>query len=184
MSTSETHGHDVPNEYDENKCYDVPSPGPIYANLVKRDKALVHSILDDGYLCHVGFIAPEDTSGGCPDRPVVLPTVYGRADETLYLHGSHASHLMAALKPKPENPSPSMWVCVTITHVDALVLARGAFYHGVSYRSAVIYGEASLVYDNKVKKDALEVYSSTRSSLIAGKRCALPAMRSSTWLRS
>ncbi|GAB3905333.1 pyridoxamine 5'-phosphate oxidase family protein [Microbispora bryophytorum] len=97
----------------------------------RTDRADLYAILDAGLVCHLGVLA-----GG---SPMVIPTAYGRIGDTLYLHGSTgAASLRAALR------AP---VCVTVTHLDGVVLARSAFHHSVNYRSAMVYGLARLVDD-------------------------------------
>lgn len=113
------------------------------ARLPKRavyDKAQIHAILDEGFLCHVGFNVEQ--------QPYVIPTGYVRADEKLYLHGSAASRMMRQM-------DQGIQVCVTVTLVDGLVLARASFHHSVNYRSVVILGTARLVLDREEKIDAL-----------------------------
>jgi uncharacterized protein len=88
-------------------------------------------ILRSGVICHLGVVVDGD--------PMVLPTVYGVAGEVLYLHGSVASRSLVA--------APAATICVTVTHVDGLVLARSVFEHAVNYRSAMIYGTPRLVTD-------------------------------------
>ncbi|MGI9433208.1 MAG: pyridoxamine 5'-phosphate oxidase family protein [Myxococcota bacterium] len=105
-----------------------------------HDRAAIHSILDEGMICHVGI----STERG----PVVIPTIYARIGDRLYLHGSPASRLLRDL-------SKGVPVCVTVTHVDALVLARSAFHHSMNYRSAVIFGTATDVKDPDEKTRAL-----------------------------
>jgi nitroimidazol reductase NimA-like FMN-containing flavoprotein (pyridoxamine 5'-phosphate oxidase superfamily) len=103
------------------------------------DRSVLHEVLDAGMICHLGVVVNGS--------PRVLPTCYGRLDDTLYLHGSTgASSLMAA---------PTQDVCVTVTHLDGLVLARSAFHHSVNYRSAVIYGTPELVTDPDEKTAGL-----------------------------
>lgn len=104
------------------------------------DRDTVYGILDEGFICHVGF-APEG-------QPIVIPTGYARADDTLYIHGSAASRMLRTL-------STGLDVCVTVTIVDGLVLARSAFHHSMNYRSVVIFGRASLVEDPEEKMAAL-----------------------------
>ncbi len=106
------------------------------------DRETVYRILDAGLVCHLGFIA-EGT-------PVVIPTGYGRKDNTLYVHGSAVSRTMRALE-------SGMDVCVNVTLLDGLVLARSAFHHSMNYRSVVIFGRASLVQDSTEKIEALRV---------------------------
>jgi len=98
----------------------------------------VHAILDEGFLCHVGFVVDG--------QPFAVPTSYARVGETLYLHGSSGSRL---------GLRPGMDVCVTVTLLDGLVLARAAFHHSFNYRSAMVLGRTRLVTDPKEKDDAL-----------------------------
>ena len=104
------------------------------------DQAQVHAILDEGFFCHVGFTVDE--------QPYVIPTGYVRAGEKLYIHGSAASRMLRSL-------DQGIKVCVTVTLVDGLVLARSAFHHSVNYRSVVVFGTAHLVLDREEKMDAL-----------------------------
>lgn len=104
------------------------------------DRETVYGILDEGFICHVGF-AP----GG---QPFVIPTGYARVDDKLYIHGSQASRMLRTL-------SGGVDACVTVTIVDGLVLARSAFHHSMNYRSAVIFGRATLVEDREEKNAAL-----------------------------
>ena len=109
----------------------------------KYDRETVHAILDSGFVCHVGF---------CVDgQPYVIPTNYGRSGDTVYLHGSAASRMLRTL-------SEGVPVCVTVTLVDGLVLARSAFHHSVNYRSVVILGTARLVDDPTEKTEALRLF--------------------------
>lgn len=109
----------------------------------KYDAETVHSILDAGFVCHVGFVVGE--------QPYVIPTNYGRVGDTLYLHGSSASRMLKTL-------TGGIPVCVTVTLVDGLVLARSAFHHSVNYRSVVILGKAALVDKREEKMNALEAF--------------------------
>jgi len=109
----------------------------------KYDHETVYSILDSGFVCHVGFNADG--------QPYVIPTNYGRSGDTLYLHGSAASRMLRTL-------SEGVPVCVTVTHVDGLVLARSAFHHSVNYRSVVILGTARLVEVPAEKMEALRIF--------------------------
>jgi uncharacterized protein len=102
------------------------------------DKATVHAILDEGFLCHVGFVA-----GG---QPYVIPTGYARIGETIYLHGSTGSRL---------GLRPGMDVCVTVTLLDGLVLARSAFHHSMNFRSVMALGRTRGVRDLEEKEAAL-----------------------------
>jgi len=107
------------------------------------DRETVHNILDTGFVCHVGF--------SVDGQPYVIPTNYGRAGDTLYLHGSAASRMLKTL-------SEGVPVCVTVTHLDGLVLARSAFHHSVNYRSVVILGTARLVEAPAEKMEAMRIF--------------------------
>ncbi|WP_405495242.1 pyridoxamine 5'-phosphate oxidase family protein [Streptomyces sp. NBC_00096] len=110
----------------------------------RYDRETVHSILDQAYLCHLGFVRDG--------APVVLPTLFGRVGETLYVHGSTGSRpLLAAGK-----ADPGLAVCLTVTHVDGLVLARSAFHHSINYRSVVVHGTAYEVTDPDERRMALD----------------------------
>jgi nitroimidazol reductase NimA-like FMN-containing flavoprotein (pyridoxamine 5'-phosphate oxidase superfamily) len=107
------------------------------------DRDVVYKILDTAFVCHVGF--------SVEGQPYVIPTNYGRSGDTLYLHGSAASRMLRTL-------SEGVPVCVTVTHVDGLVLARSAFHHSVNYRSVVILGTAQLMMDPAEKNKALRIF--------------------------
>ncbi|MEW1640026.1 pyridoxamine 5'-phosphate oxidase family protein [Streptomyces sp. NPDC093801] len=110
----------------------------------RYDRETVHAILDQGYLCHLGFVRDG--------APVVLPTLYGRVGEALYVHGSTGSRpLLAAGREDPGLP-----VCLTVTHVDGLVLAKSAFHHSINYRSVVVHGTARQVTDEAERRMALD----------------------------
>ncbi len=108
------------------------------------DREAVYRILDEGFLCHIGFVADG--------QPFVIPTSYGRKDGNLYIHGSAASRMLRQM----QKDAP---VCVTVTLLDGLVLARSVFNHSMNYRSVVILGKAALVDDPKEKLIALRVLS-------------------------
>jgi len=107
------------------------------------DREGVYRILDEGLVCHVGFVADG--------RPVVIPTGYGRDGDTLYVHGSAASRMLRDL-------ARGVDVCVTVTLLDGLVLARSAFHHSMNYRSVVIFGNAAVVEDQSTKREALRAF--------------------------
>ena len=107
------------------------------------DHETIFKILDEAFVCHVGFVVDG--------QPYVIPTNYGRVDETLYLHGSAASRMLRTL-------SEGIPVCVTATLIDGLVLARSAFHHSVNYRSVVILGTARLVVEPAEKMEALRLF--------------------------
>jgi uncharacterized protein len=104
------------------------------------DRETVYQILDEGFLCHVGFAVEG--------QPFVIPTSYGRVESNLYIHGSAASRMLRQMK-------DGVAVCVTVTLLDGLVLARSIFNHSMNYRSVVILGKATLVDDPKEKIEAL-----------------------------
>jgi uncharacterized protein len=108
----------------------------------RHDREAVYGILDRGLVCHVGFVDRG--------RPFVLPTSYGRDGDTLYLHASSASRMARTLADGAD-------VCVTVTLVDGLVLARSAFNHSMNYRSVVVLGRAALVDDPDRKLHGLRV---------------------------
>ncbi|MEV4288562.1 pyridoxamine 5'-phosphate oxidase family protein [Nonomuraea bangladeshensis] len=95
------------------------------------DRNDLYDVLDSGLICHLGVVVD-----GCP---MVVPTGYGRLDDTLYLHGSTGARSLRA--------ADGGEVCVTVTHLDGVVLARSIFHHSVNYRSAIVYGRARLVTD-------------------------------------
>lgn len=105
------------------------------------DRETINAILDEALICHIGFIVDG--------QPYVIPTGYGRIENDLYIHGSSASRMLRTL-------SDGVDVCVTVTLVDGLVLARSAFHHSVNYRSVLILGKATLVVDSDEKNTALE----------------------------
>ena len=106
--------------------------------------ATIHAILDAGFLAHVGF----QTNG----QPFVIPTLYGRDEDKLYLHGSAASRMLKEL-------GIGFPACVTVTLVDGLVLARSAFHHSMNYRSVVAFGTARKIDDPAQKTRALRIIS-------------------------
>jgi len=107
------------------------------------DPEIIHQILDAHFLCHVAFI--QD------DYPVVIPTLYGRKDDRLYLHGATSSRLLRTL-------GKGVPLSLSVTLVDGLVLARSAFHHSMNYRSVVLFAKGELVPDHK-KYEALKIIS-------------------------
>jgi nitroimidazol reductase NimA-like FMN-containing flavoprotein (pyridoxamine 5'-phosphate oxidase superfamily) len=105
------------------------------------DRETVYAILDAGFICHVGYVMDG--------QPYVIPTGYARVGDDLYIHGSSASRML-------RNLAHGVDVCVTVTLVDGLVLARSAFHHSITYRSVVVLGKATLVEDAAEKDKALE----------------------------
>lgn len=104
------------------------------------DRETLYAILDEAIICHVGFVADG--------QPYVIPTGYARVGDELFIHGSAASRML-------RNLSAGVDVCVTVTILDGLVLARSAFHHSMNYRSVVILGKAKLVDDEQEKDAAL-----------------------------
>jgi nitroimidazol reductase NimA-like FMN-containing flavoprotein (pyridoxamine 5'-phosphate oxidase superfamily) len=107
------------------------------------ERETVYGILDEGFVCHVGF--------NVEGQPFVIPTAYGRKGDVLYLHGARASRMQKALAAGAD-------VCVTVTLVDGLVLARSAFHHSINYRSVVVFGRARVVESEEEKSAALEAF--------------------------
>ena len=105
------------------------------------DRDSLYAVLDGGLVCHFGVV-----SDGVP---VVLPTAYGRDGDTLYLHGSSANGAFGA--------ADGQRVCVTVTHMDGLVCARSVFTHSVNYRSAIVFGTATIVADEDERRQALRI---------------------------
>jgi len=103
-----------------------------------HDRQTIDAILDAGFVCHLGFVVDG--------HPTVVPTIYGRDGDTVYVHGSVASRAMRA---------DVLDVCLTVTHVDALVLARSGFHHSLNYRSVMVLGEARRVTDGDEAMRAL-----------------------------
>ncbi|MBV9217204.1 MAG: pyridoxamine 5'-phosphate oxidase family protein, partial [Acidobacteria bacterium] len=108
------------------------------------DRDTINAILDEAFICHIGFVSDG--------QPYVIPTGFARVDDTLYIHGSSASRMLRDL-------SQGIEVCVTVTLIDGLVLARSAFHHSMNYRSVVILGNAQQVTDAKEKENALFAFS-------------------------
>lgn len=108
------------------------------------DRETVYRILDEGFLCHIGFTVEG--------QPYVIPTSYGRKGANLYVHGSAASRML-------RNLGSEVRMCVTVTLLDGLVLARSVFNHSMNYRSVVILGTAARVEDPEEKLEALRALS-------------------------
>lgn len=107
------------------------------------DRAAVYAILDQAFVCHVAFAVDG--------QPYAIPTGYARLGDALYLHGSAASRMVRQL-------AAGVDVCVTVTLVDALVLARSALHHSLNYRSVVVLGRAHLVTDRDEKYEAMRAF--------------------------
>ncbi len=120
-------------------------------NRVKRlaergqyDKAVIYPIVDEAIICHVGFVVG--------DQPFVIPTIHARRDDTILFHGAKASRLLKHIQ--AGNP-----LCVTVTLLDGLVMARSVFHHSMNYRSAVLYGHGQLIEPGRGKMEALRLIS-------------------------
>ncbi|MEP7104551.1 MAG: pyridoxamine 5'-phosphate oxidase family protein [Chloroflexota bacterium] len=126
----------------------MTTPGTTPATRVRRhperaryDRATIDEILDEGLICHLGFVA-----GG---RPFVIPTIHARIGDRVYIHGSPVSRMLGSL-------TAGIEVCLTVTIVDGLVLARSAFSSSMNYRSAVVLGRATEVTEDAEKHEAFE----------------------------
>ena len=108
------------------------------------DRAAAYRLLDEAFICHVGFVVDN--------QPFVIPTGYGRSGDNLYIHGSAASRML-------RNLDQGIAVCVTVTLLDGLVLARSIFNHSMNYRSVVVLGTAVAVEDPAEKQQALRALS-------------------------
>ncbi len=115
------------------------------------DKTQVHAILDEGYICHVGFVVDG--------QPFVIPTGYARSGDQIYIHGSAASRML-------RTAGDGVDVCVTVTLVDGFVLARSVFHHSMNYRSVVVLGRARLVTELEEKRAALRSFT---NHIVAGR---------------
>jgi hypothetical protein len=142
----------------------------------------VYQILDEGLVCHVGFVVDG--------QPFVIPTAYGRVEDKLYIHGSPASRMLRSLQ-------EGIPVCITVTLIDGLVLARSAFHHSMNYRSVVVFGTASIVSNPEEKLEALyaftehvvrgrweEVRQPSRSELTGTLVLSLPLVEASAKVRT
>ncbi|MDH6108995.1 nitroimidazol reductase NimA-like FMN-containing flavoprotein (pyridoxamine 5'-phosphate oxidase superfamily) [Kitasatospora sp. MAP12-15] len=113
-----------------------------YKERASWEREEIHAVLDSAWVCHLGFIADG--------APVVLPTIFARVDDRLYLHGSTGSRPL-----RGAGADEGMPVCVTVTQVDGLVLAKSAFNHSVNFRSVVAHGVAHQVTDPQERTIAL-----------------------------
>ena len=107
------------------------------------DRETVYAILDAGFICHVGYIID--------DQPYVTPTSYWREGDHVYWHGSSASRMLRTI-------SKGIKVCLTVTHVDGLVLARSGFHSSINYRTVMAFGEAEVIADEAHKRAALKAF--------------------------
>lgn len=107
------------------------------------ERETIYKILDEAIVCHVGFTVDN--------QPFVIPTSFARIGDRLMIHGSAASRMMRSL-------SEEIDVCVTVTLIDGLVLARSAFHHSINYRSVVVFGKAKIISDEQEKFEALRAF--------------------------
>src|SRR5215831_11262256 len=108
------------------------------------DREVINRILDEGFICHIGFVQDG--------QPFVIPTGYGRRGDDIYFHGSSASRMLRTV-------SQGIPICLTVTLVDALVLARSIFHHSMNYRSVVVLGNATILTEGEEKAAALRIIS-------------------------
>lgn len=128
--------HDTSTQTERTRVKRLPKRGAY-------DRETIYAILDEAFICHVGFVVEG--------QPYVIPTGYARVGDDLYIHGSAASRML-------RNLSEGVDVCVTVTLIDGLVLARSAFHHSINYRSIVVLGNAELVEEPEAKAAALEAF--------------------------
>jgi nitroimidazol reductase NimA-like FMN-containing flavoprotein (pyridoxamine 5'-phosphate oxidase superfamily) len=136
----------------------TPSYSPTERTQVRRramrgvyDQAQVHAILDQGFICHIGFVIDG--------QPYVIPTAYARSGEQIYIHGAPASRVMGVAHRELD-------MCLTVTLIDGLVVARSAFHTSINYRSVVVLGKARQVTDLEEKREALRRFT---NHVIAGR---------------
>ena len=125
------------NKTDKTRVRRVPKRGTY-------DRQTIYGVLDKEFVCHVGFVHKE--------VPVVIPTLYGRKDGNIYIHGASVSRLITDLEKEID-------ISVSVARVNGLVLARSAFHHSANYESVVIFGKAKLVFDDVGKLNALKIIS-------------------------
>lgn len=125
------------------KKHFVPTEKTRVRRLPRRghyDAQTIYAILDAGFVCHIGY--------SIRGQPFVTPTAYWREGDHIYWHGSHASRMLDHL--------PRRRICLTVTHVDGLVVARSGFHHSINYRSVMIFGRPRAVEDEARKLRAME----------------------------
>lgn len=122
---------------DRSKVNRIPKRG-------SYDNEMIFSILDKEFICQIGFVHE--------DHPVVIPTIYGRKEDTLYFHGANVSRMLQSME-------KGVHLSINVTRTNALVLARSAFHHSLNYESVTLFGKAYLVDDAKEKTEALRIIS-------------------------
>ena len=125
---------DLPEQYDVHPVTRVVR-GPKRASY---DRELVHGIIDDALICHVGTMVNG--------RPTMIPTAHWRVGERIYIHGASKNRILGAIAEGAD-------ACLCVTHLDGLVMARSAFHHSANYRSVVIYGKGEVVSDDEGKME-------------------------------
>jgi nitroimidazol reductase NimA-like FMN-containing flavoprotein (pyridoxamine 5'-phosphate oxidase superfamily) len=108
------------------------------------DKETIYKIIDEAYYCHISFVVN--------DQPFIIPTIHARIDDEIILHGAVASRLLKHVQAGNE-------VCIAVTHLDGLVLARSVFHHSMNYRSVVMFGKGRLIIGNEEKLKAAKAIS-------------------------
>ncbi|MEO1067574.1 MAG: pyridoxamine 5'-phosphate oxidase family protein [Cyanobacteria bacterium J06638_6] len=169
--------------------YPSDSLPPTSRSQVKRlpqratyERQQVYDILDEALVCHLGFVVNN--------QPFVIPTAYGRLDDRIYIHGSPASRMLTSLE-------QGIDVCLTVTLLDGLVLARSAFHHSMNYRSVVLFGTAIRIDNPEEKLAALKAFTNqvvpdrwddvrppSRQELAGTLVLALPIIEASVKLRT
>jgi nitroimidazol reductase NimA-like FMN-containing flavoprotein (pyridoxamine 5'-phosphate oxidase superfamily) len=122
------------------------TPNTTISRSAKRgsyDEVTIHQILDEGIFCHIAYVQDG--------QPMMIPTGYCRVNNKIYIHGSVGSHFM-------RNLADGRRVCLTVSFIDGLVLARSAFSHSVNYRSVVVFSSGTVVTDEQERWDALEAF--------------------------
>jgi nitroimidazol reductase NimA-like FMN-containing flavoprotein (pyridoxamine 5'-phosphate oxidase superfamily) len=107
------------------------------------DAATIYPIVDAALICHVGF--------ALDGQPYVIPTLHARHNDTILLHGAKGSRLLRHIQSGGE-------VCITITLIDGIVLARSVFHHSINYRSVVLFGKGAVIADDQLRLQALEAF--------------------------
>lgn len=121
---------------DLNRVKRVPNRG-------SYDKESVYAVVDAALICHVGMVIDN--------RPIVIPTIHARQGDNILIHGASTSRMMNYI-------AEGNQLCVTVTHLDGLVLARSVFHHSMNYRSAVLYGAGEMIEDSAEKMEALRIF--------------------------
>ena len=127
---------DISMKTDRSKVKRIPKRG-------SYDNEIIYSILDKEFICQIGFVHE--------DHPVVIPTIYGRKEDTLYFHGANVSRMLQSME-------EGISLSINVTRTNALVLARSAFHHSLNYESVTLFGQAFLVQDDKKNQKLFELF--------------------------